>query len=84
MIQEHVGECKDLVRAMKIVDAIERLGIGYHFEQEIALLMHLVNNKPTTGDDLCAVALQFRLLRQHHYNVTSGTGANLEYIFIKG
>ena len=60
-------------QGMKTVDALERLGVGYHFEQEIATFMDVLSSrKPAVGDDLCAVALQFRLLRQHHYDATCG------------
>ncbi|CAN0889533.1 (-)-germacrene D synthase [Linum grandiflorum] len=57
------------------VDAIERLGIHYHFEAEIQQVIHqlyqifgsehFANNHV---DDLSTVALAFRLLRQHNYN----------------
>uniref|UniRef100_A0A0A8YZN9 Terpene synthase N-terminal domain-containing protein n=1 Tax=Arundo donax TaxID=35708 RepID=A0A0A8YZN9_ARUDO len=72
LIQEHIGD-KNLLHGMKTVDALERLGIGYHFEQEIATFMDLLSSKLVRGDDLSTVALQFRLLRQHHYNVTCGS-----------
>ncbi|OEL12694.1 (-)-germacrene D synthase [Dichanthelium oligosanthes] len=55
---------------MKTIDALERLGVGYHFEQEIAKFMDVLSRKPVASDDSCAVALQFRLLRQHHYDIT--------------
>ncbi|CAN1239177.1 Probable terpene synthase 3 [Linum grandiflorum] len=55
-----------------LIDVIERLGIGYHFESEIEQLLRGVhqNTCPThDDDDLNTVALRFRLLRQHGYYV---------------
>ncbi|KAM7486312.1 hypothetical protein LguiA_002321 [Lonicera macranthoides] len=63
---------------LKLIDAIQRLGVSYHFESEIdvALKNHLANfnvsfgkcNKINDGDDLYMLALRFRLLRQRgHY-----------------
>ncbi|KAG2582268.1 (-)-germacrene D synthase-like isoform X2 [Panicum virgatum] len=70
-IIQDFGEKENLLQGMKTVDALERLGVGYHFEQEIATFMDVLSSrKPAVGDDLCAVALQFRLLRQHHYDAT--------------
>lgn len=63
---------ENLLLGMKTVDALERLGVGYHFEKEFATFMDVLIKKPAVGDDLCAVALQFRLLRQHHYDATCG------------
>ena len=72
-IIQDFGEKENLLQGMKTVDALERLGVGYHFEQEIATFMDVLSSrKPAVGDDLCAVALQFRLLRQHHYDATCG------------
>ncbi|CAN1829096.1 (-)-germacrene D synthase [Linum perenne] len=53
---------------------MERLGIGYHFEPEIEeQLQQIYNNGGNVNEiaDLSTVALQFRLLRQHGYNVPS-------------
>jgi hypothetical protein len=71
-IIQDFGKEENLLPGMKTVDALERLGVGYHFEQEISTFMDVLNRKPAVGDDLCAVALQFRLLRQHHYDATCG------------
>ena len=58
---------------MHIIDALQRLGVDYHFEQEIGQELHQIYNKPVKSDDLHTVSLQFRLLRQNRYNVSSGT-----------
>nr|CAB3489716.1 unnamed protein product [Digitaria exilis] len=56
---------------MKTVDVLERLGVGYHFEEDIAIVLDFLNRNPSVpsvADDLYAASLQFRLLRQHHYD----------------
>ncbi|CAN1829140.1 Probable terpene synthase 2 [Linum perenne] len=62
-----------LSEKLEMIDVVERLGIGYHFEHEIEEQLRRVydeGNVNKTGD-LSTVAIQFRLLRQHGYNVTS-------------
>ncbi|KAM0897969.1 hypothetical protein ACQ4PT_022203 [Festuca glaucescens] len=62
---------------MKNIDAIDRLGIGYHFEREIANFMdilnntrheEILNNKQYKDVSFTAVAIRFRLLRQHRFD----------------
>ncbi|CAJ1978685.1 unnamed protein product [Sphenostylis stenocarpa] len=63
---------------LNFIDTVQRLGVSYHFEQEIeeALLqIYNVSTKNndiiTCDDDLHQVALLFRLLRQNGYRVSS-------------
>ncbi|KAL0459230.1 UNVERIFIED_CONTAM: Gamma-curcumene synthase [Sesamum latifolium] len=83
---EAIQELKQQVRSMLmtkgsttiekliLIDTLERLGVGYHFEQEIEnQLREIFFSKSQDKDqldnyDLFATALQFRLLRQHHYH----------------
>nr|E3W208.1 RecName: Full=Sesquiterpene synthase; Short=SspiSesquiTPS [Santalum spicatum]ADO87006.1 sesquiterpene synthase [Santalum spicatum] len=65
------------LQQLNIIDATQRLGIAYHFENEIEeSLKHIylhtyVENTCFEGsDDLCSVALWFRLLRQDGYRVS--------------
>ncbi|ONI12960.1 hypothetical protein PRUPE_4G194400 [Prunus persica] len=65
----------DLSHQLKLIDAIQRLGVAYHFEREIeeALeCMHTTLHDHDSDDDgdLYNVALCFRLLRQHGHNVS--------------
>ncbi|XP_011005622.1 PREDICTED: valencene synthase-like isoform X2 [Populus euphratica] len=57
---------------LDLIDAIQRLGVAYHFETEIEeALQHIYNNRiGMEDDDLYNTALGFRLLRQHGYNVS--------------
>ena len=83
-----VRELKDQVKKMlevpvtnpfeklELVDAIQRLGVAYHFEDEIeAILQQLMHNTLDHHDndnDPYTVALRFRLLRQQGYNISCG------------
>ncbi|KAI3687945.1 hypothetical protein L1987_81650 [Smallanthus sonchifolius] len=64
-----------LINTLELVDDLQRLGISYHFEDEIRNLVEVVyNNYYKTLDkwnrmDLNLKALGFRLLRQHGYQV---------------
>nr|WBW04369.1 terpene synthase [Ficus variegata var. variegata] len=59
---------------LELIDKIQRLGLDYHFEDEIS--EKLRENKKISLDkyngDLHIVSLWFRLLRQEGYNVSSG------------
>ncbi|KAK9269516.1 hypothetical protein L1049_001291 [Liquidambar formosana] len=62
---------------LTMIDAIQRLGLAYHFETEIEeALGHIYrtyyDENDTVNDDLYHVALRFRLLRKEGYNVSSG------------
>jgi hypothetical protein len=64
----------DPLKRLELIDILQRLGISYHFDDEIQRTLegiHIANH----GDELCnkeniyATSLEFRLLRQHGYNV---------------
>ncbi|CAN0915661.1 Probable terpene synthase 3 [Linum grandiflorum] len=59
---------------LNLLDAIQRLGISYHFEPEIEQLVEQeIDEIPSANDgDLHTVALRFRILRQHGYNAPTG------------
>ncbi|CAK9149891.1 unnamed protein product [Ilex paraguariensis] len=59
---------------LELVDNLQRLGVSYHFEDEINRVLEIIYNNNGSDDkwhkeDLYAAALRFRLLRQHGYNV---------------
>ncbi|XP_021827711.1 (-)-alpha-pinene synthase-like isoform X2 [Prunus avium] len=86
--QQEVNELKEVVRReafttsagdfshqLKFIDAIQRLGVAYHFESEIEEAlerMHVAFRDHDFSDDgdLYNIALGFRLLRQHGYKVS--------------
>ncbi|KAH0777664.1 hypothetical protein KY290_009075 [Solanum tuberosum] len=66
---------RKLVEKLNFIDVIERLGIAYHYEKEIDDILYGIYNENANfeGDDcsdLSTFALQFRLLRQHGYNIS--------------
>ncbi|CAN0890283.1 (-)-germacrene D synthase [Linum grandiflorum] len=58
-----------LSEKLKLIDVVERLGIGYHFEEEIDDQLRQMSNVIDDDDGIFTVALHFRLLRQHGYHV---------------
>ncbi|KAL6316128.1 hypothetical protein AAG906_015958 [Vitis piasezkii] len=59
---------------LNFIDAVQRLGVAYHFEEEIEeALGHIYDNYHHSDDkydDLYNVSLRFRLLRQQGYNIS--------------
>ncbi|KAM5559429.1 hypothetical protein ABKV19_020869 [Rosa sericea] len=62
----------DFSHQMKLIDAMQRLGVAYHFETEIENAFEHLQHTSVHDGDLYNVALGFRLLREHGYNVSSG------------
>ncbi|XP_028795997.1 (+)-gamma-cadinene synthase-like [Neltuma alba] len=67
---------KPSISKVELIDSIQRLGLRYHFESEIAVVLqqthkHYVQNGQLILDsDLCSLALLFRLLRQDGYLIS--------------
>ncbi|XP_058072974.1 beta-cubebene synthase-like [Magnolia sinica] len=65
----------DPLLKMNLIDAIQRLGVAYYFEMNIEKAMRQIYDDHINGNDdgfdLQTLALQFRLLRQQGYNVSS-------------
>ncbi|KAG8368252.1 hypothetical protein BUALT_Bualt15G0026000 [Buddleja alternifolia] len=65
------------IHKIELIDAIQRLGVAYHFEDEIEISLKSIydtNYSECNGkedNDLHMVALRFRLLRQQGYNLSS-------------
>ncbi|XP_038688573.1 probable terpene synthase 6 [Tripterygium wilfordii] len=69
------GSANDAVEKVKLIDLLRRLGISYHFENEIAnQLATIFNSKSIDADeleyDLYTVALLFRVFRQHGHKMS--------------
>ncbi|KAJ0082415.1 hypothetical protein Patl1_10964 [Pistacia atlantica] len=72
LILSKVGE--DPAEGLAMVDAVQRLGIDYHFQDEIQQILQrqfmiFSRHIGPNHNDLCDVALRFCLLRQHGYYV---------------
>jgi len=65
------GACKNAVEKLKLVDALQHLGIDHHFEEPIAITMSSIHNAEFISSSLHEVALRFRLLRQHGFWVSA-------------
>ncbi|KAI3774155.1 hypothetical protein L1987_48699 [Smallanthus sonchifolius] len=50
---------------MKLVDMIQRLGLGYSFEEEIKMILETLGHGQS-NDDLYTAALRFRILRENN------------------
>ncbi|TXG67807.1 hypothetical protein EZV62_009082 [Acer yangbiense] len=72
---------KDPLHQMELIDTLQRLGLSYHFDHEIQLILGTIydkrsSNSKLTQESLYAVALEFRLLRQHGFD-TSQEGESI-------
>ena len=62
----------DLAQKLDLVDALQRLGVDYHYKEEIDELLRAVYDDMDGGsDDLCVTSLRFYLLRKHGLAVPS-------------
>lgn len=76
-VRKMIENAQEPLERLEFIDALERLGVSYHFEAEIATILKNIygdhvdhrNTLIQTGD-VHAMALEFRLLRQHGYMVT--------------
>ncbi|XP_059431229.1 myrcene synthase, chloroplastic-like [Corylus avellana] len=64
----------DPLERLKLIDILQRLGISYHFDDEIQRTLEGIHNANHSGkmckkENIYATALEFRLLRQHGYSV---------------
>ncbi|XP_030462339.1 (+)-alpha-terpineol synthase-like [Syzygium oleosum] len=58
---------------LELIDAIQRLGLQYHFENDIKRALQVIrddSNDACFSSDLRSTALGFRLLRQHGYDIS--------------
>ncbi|XP_057997684.1 probable terpene synthase 6 [Hevea brasiliensis] len=64
---------KDLIKNIEFINLLCRLGISYHFENEIEEqlnhIFNVVHDDINDDYDLYNVALLFRILRQHGYKI---------------
>ncbi|XP_061350600.1 terpene synthase 10-like [Gastrolobium bilobum] len=58
---------------LELIDVFQRLGVAYHFDNEIRNILDNIYNMDTSNrkKSLNATALEFRLLRQHAYDIST-------------
>lgn len=56
---------------LKLIDSLQRLGVAYHFEQEIEEAINLLTKDVNTIKDLNETSLHFRLLREHGHSIST-------------
>lgn len=69
---------EDSLKGLVIVDTMQRFGIDHYFEHQITQSLEQQYQDSQTllysnDDDLHAVSLRFRLLRQQGFHVPAGT-----------
>ncbi|GFP87017.1 beta-farnesene synthase [Phtheirospermum japonicum] len=70
------AKAKTTADKLILIDTLERLGVGYHFDQEIeeqlqeVFKSHYENIEEEKDHDLFITSLQFRLLRQHRHYIS--------------
>ncbi|KAL4272665.1 hypothetical protein GQ457_13G002760 [Hibiscus cannabinus] len=68
MLVEHVDDSNE---KLALIDAVQRLGVNYHFEKEIEdALEAIYHDDNEAGNDLDTTSLRFRLLREHGFDVS--------------
>ncbi|XP_031250371.1 (-)-germacrene D synthase-like [Pistacia vera] len=71
---------------LDLVDRIQRLGVSYHFQTDIDQILekayeaHQDSGLKDENDYLYSISLEFRLLRQHGYNISCDVFNNLKDI----
>ncbi|PON36748.1 hypothetical protein PanWU01x14_326060, partial [Parasponia andersonii] len=75
-VKDIIVETQDLKTRLELINKIRKLGLTYHFEDEIKKALDTIastynsNNYHVVGEDLYLTSLYFRLLRQHGYQVS--------------
>ncbi|KAF5937900.1 hypothetical protein HYC85_025406 [Camellia sinensis] len=73
-VKRMLAEVVDPLGGLEMIDDLQTLGVFYHFEDEIKrVLDNIRNDDKWNNKDLHSTSLQFRLLRQHGYNIPQGT-----------
>uniref|UniRef100_A0A453A7C2 Terpene synthase N-terminal domain-containing protein n=1 Tax=Aegilops tauschii subsp. strangulata TaxID=200361 RepID=A0A453A7C2_AEGTS len=68
------AKCSDLTQKLELVYTLQRIGVDYHYGNEIdELLCDIYDGHIIEPLDLRTASLQFYLLRKHGYCVSSGT-----------
>lgn len=76
-VKKFLEEETDWLRQLKLIDDLQRVGVSYHFDDEIERILNCIYLEKkffkNEERDLHSTALAFRLLRQHGLKVSQGT-----------
>ncbi|GAV90241.1 LOW QUALITY PROTEIN: Terpene_synth domain-containing protein/Terpene_synth_C domain-containing protein, partial [Cephalotus follicularis] len=69
-----LDEVVDPLQQLELIDTLQRIGLAYHFKDQVKKILKSIYNDSQSHTDtrrknLYATSLEFRLLRQHGYNV---------------
>ncbi|KAD3641182.1 hypothetical protein E3N88_30406 [Mikania micrantha] len=80
MIKASLNDTMQHMKLIELIDAVQRLGIAYHFEDEIEEALQRIyvayGEKRIDDKSLQNISLWFRLLQQQGFNVSSGIFKN--------
>ncbi|KAL1558758.1 geraniol synthase, chloroplastic-like [Salvia divinorum] len=71
LIEKTTQKLQTSTEQVKLIDHIQRLGIGYHWEDMIDAVLQLQCSAFSAEEDLFTTALRFRLLRQAGFHVST-------------
>ncbi|XP_057485573.1 (-)-alpha-terpineol synthase-like isoform X2 [Actinidia eriantha] len=81
-VKRMLDKAVDPLDGLGIIDDLQRLGVFYHFEDEINRILEStynhINEGWNTDEDLQATSLKFRLLRQHGYVISEDVFKNFK------
>ncbi|XP_057485972.1 (-)-alpha-terpineol synthase-like isoform X2 [Actinidia eriantha] len=79
-VKRMLDQVVDPLDGLGLIDDLQRLGVFYHFEDEINRILEStynhINEGWNTDEDLQATSLKFRLLRQHGYTISEDVFKN--------
>lgn len=71
-----LGKSEESSCKVDLIGTIQRLGISYHFEEEIRSILSSISMETANDwhvDGVASVALKFRLLRENGFSADPGT-----------
>ncbi|KAK8299270.1 hypothetical protein V6Z12_D05G311200, partial [Gossypium hirsutum] len=71
-VSKLLASTKDKAALLKLIDSMKRLGVAYHFQEQIQQALNQLNSDLNlVSNDLSTVALHFRILREDCYPITA-------------
>lgn len=71
-VRNTVKDSSEVPKILYLIVTLQRLGLDYHYVNEINELLQLVYNSDYDENDLNLVSLRFYLLRKNGYDVSPG------------